>query len=161
MTYWLVGLTALVLVQFAVFFGPPYVPTLRRQRRAALDMLNLKTGQTFYDLGCGDGSLLIDASRRGLRAVGYEINPLLASVAWLRTRRYKKNVRVVIGNFWKADLSDADGIFIFLASRYMSRMDRLISKEAKKPVRLVSYGFPVSGRKATSEKEALFLYKYD
>lgn len=157
---WLIGLALLLAIQFAVLFGPPYVPTLKKQRQKALDMLALKPGQVLYDLGCGDGSLLKDAAGRGLRAVGYEINPILAAIAWLRTRRYGSRVKIIRGNFWKADLSEADGIFAFLTSHYMRKMDRLVGERAKKPVRLVSYGFEIPGKKPAASKAALFLYIY-
>ncbi|MBA3757616.1 class I SAM-dependent methyltransferase [Candidatus Saccharibacteria bacterium] len=160
MNYLLIGLVGVLIIQFAVFFGPPYLPTFKAQRKLALDMLDLKPGQTFYDLGCGDGSLLIEASRRGLKAVGYELNPVLATVAWLRTMRHREKVRIVVGNFWKADLSDANGIFVFLAGRYMSKIDRLVTSQVENPIRLVSYGFSIPDRKADVKKGAMFLYQY-
>lgn len=160
MLWWLFALFVLLAVQSAVFFGPPYVPTLKKQRQKALDMLGLKAGQVFYDLGCGDGGLLKDAANRGLWAVGYEINPLLAAVAWVRTLRHRSRVRVVWGNFWKADLSKADGVFVFLASHYMEKMDKLMADSKGKPVKLVSYGFEIPGKKAVSKKDAIFLYHY-
>src|SRR6478672_10765863 len=86
---------------FVVFFGAPFLPTLRPQIDTALNLLDLKPGQTILELGCGDGRVLIAAATRGIYAVGYELNPLLAAIAWLRTRRYGKQVRVICGNYWR------------------------------------------------------------
>lgn len=161
MIIWLISLGIIILLQFAVLFGPPYVPTLERQRRLALDMLKLKPGQRFYDLGCGDGSLLKDAASRGLLAVGYEINPILAAIAWLRTIRHRKQVKIVLGSFWKADITEADGIFVFLTAHHMKKLDNFMRKNTKnQPVKLLSYGFRIPGRKAEKAKAALFLYRY-
>src|SRR5215813_12979466 len=98
--FWLV--TGVVLCfAFVVFFGAPFLPTLQPQITAALDLLDLKPGQTMLELGCGDGRVLIAAAERGIVAVGYELNPLLAAVAWLRTRRYGKQVKVLCGDYWR------------------------------------------------------------
>lgn len=161
MIFWLGLLGLLILLQFAVLFGPPYLPTRRRQRQEALRLLDLKQGQTLYDLGCGDGSLIKEAAKQGTRAVGYEINPLLAGIAWLRTRRERERVKIILGNFWKADISDADGVFVFLAEQFMKRLDKFMSgQKNKKTIKLVSYGFSIPGKKSIAKKGAMLLYLY-
>ena len=124
-------------------------------------MLNLRPGQVFYDLGCGDGRLLIAATEQEAKAVGYEINPLLALLAWLRTRRRSQPVKVVWGNFWKADITDADAVFIFLIDRHMARLDKFLRRQLRGGlVKVVSYGFKIPGKKPLKESGAIFLYKY-
>ena|SRR3990167_6988304 len=158
---WVVFLSLILVFSFVILFGAPYVPTLKRQQETALRLLNLKPGQVFYDLGCGDGRLLIAAAKAGQRAVGYEINPLLAAIAWLRTRRYGGRVKVIWGNFWRADITDADAVFVFLIERYMPRLDKYLSRQFKnKHVKVVSYGFKIPRRKILAERGAVFLYQY-
>src|SRR3990167_2533034 len=94
---WLIGLALIVSYGWVILFGAPYIPTLKRQRHQAIELLALKPGQTFIDLGCGDGSLLILAAQRGWRAIGYELNPILVLVVWLRTRRYRHLVKLKWG----------------------------------------------------------------
>src|SRR5581483_2965760 len=158
---WIVGIL-LVLAYGAVLpFGAPFVPTLKKQSSQALDLIDLKPGQTFIDLGCGDGRLIADAASRGLKAIGYELNPFLAFFAWSRTRRYGKQVKVRWGNFWRADLSEADGVFVFLIGHYMKRLDRLLTRcSSDHQIRLVSNAFKVPGRKLSGKKGPLFLYVY-
>src|SRR5476651_1697826 len=89
--FWSLWILAILLVAawgLSIFFGAPYLPTLKVQRGQALDLLDLKPGQVFYDLGSGDGTMLMLAAARGLKAVCYEINPFLFVFSWLRTRRY-------------------------------------------------------------------------
>ncbi|HEU4984185.1 MAG TPA: class I SAM-dependent methyltransferase, partial [Nitrososphaera sp.] len=74
----LIVLAVSVLLGFVVFFGPPYLPTLRRNIDAALDLLDLKPGQTMLDLGSGDGRVLVAAAKRGINVVGIELSPVLA-----------------------------------------------------------------------------------
>jgi ribosomal protein L11 methylase PrmA len=158
---WLVILIVLLAFQFVVLFlGAPYVPTLNKQREAALDLLGLKKGQTLIDLGCGDGAMLIAAARRGLNVTGYEINPLLVFIARARTRRYGKQVTVVRGNFWHKKWPQASAVFVFLTSRYMKKLDENMNQQFQKPVKLITYGFQMPNKKVVAEKEACFLYYY-
>lgn len=154
------GLIIILLFGFVVLFGAPYLPTFVPQQKAALDLLDLKPGQTFYDLGCGDGRLLKLAAQRGLRAVGWELNPFMFLVSWVSTRRYRKLVRVRLGNFWQADISQADGIFVFLLDKYMPKLDKKIAAEAKQHLKLASYTFKIPGKKIVARRSGIFLYKY-
>lgn len=145
---------------FVVFFGAPYLPTMRAQQETALNLLSLKSGQIFYDLGCGDGRMLRAAAKRGLKAVGYELNPVLCIVAWLNTLRYRKNIKIRCGNFWKADIKDADGIFVFLIDNKMHRLDTFIQGRCVKPLKLASYAFQIPGKKEIANKSGVYLYTY-
>jgi SAM-dependent methyltransferase len=158
--FWL-GVVLIALFGFVLLFGAPYLPTLSAQQKLALDMLDLKKGQTFYDLGCGDGRLLKTAAKRGLVSVGYELNPLLAAYARLNTWRYRSQVRVVCGNFWSADISGADGIFVFLIDHHMKRLDEFVSAQHnQKRLALASYGFSIPGKKTTAKSGPIYLYKF-
>lgn len=159
-------LIVILLVSLAfglvLLVGAPYLPTLKKSRGQALELLNLKPDQALYELGCGDGTLLIEAAKKGINVVGYELNPLLALFCWLRTRKYKARVQVVYGNFWKADLSKADGIYVFLLDRFMARLDQKIRVECKdRQVRLVSHAFAVPGKKPAKQSGAMLLYVYN
>lgn len=159
---WLFVLFAGVVLVFGfvVAFGAPYLPTLRQRTDDALDLLDLKPGQTMLELGCGDGRVLRAAAQRGIRGVGYELNPVLVVVAKLVNLRYRRFVTVRWANYWRVTLPPCDGIYVFLLDRYMQRLDEKIVKESEKPVRLVSFAFQIPGRKPTQHKNGLFLYRY-
>lgn len=151
----------LVLVFGAVILvGAPYMPTLKPSCKKALKLLELKPGQTLVDLGCGDGIMLKLAAESGLRAHGYEINPLLVLIAKLRTIRYGRTVKVQWENFWHADLSGADGVFVFLLDRYMGRLDQKLTRELRPGTKLVSHAFQIPNKKPAKKQAALYLYKY-
>ncbi len=153
---------AVVLIfGFVVFFGAPYLPTLRKQSEDALDMLNLKPGQTLLELGSGDGRVMLAAARRGLNVVGIELNPVLCIIARAVTWRYRRQVKVICGNFWQVKWPPADGMFVFLLTKYMPRLDKKITQYARSKVKVISYAFPIPGRKLQQQHEALFLYEYD
>jgi hypothetical protein len=161
--FWVVWFGAIVLILIfgaVLLVGAPYVPTMTAQRKEALDLLDLKRGQVLYELGSGDGSLLKEAAKSGLNVVGYELNPILAAISWLRTLRYRQRVKIYWGNFWWADLSDADGVFVFLLDRFMDRLDKKINAEAKGEVKLVSHSFKIPGRKISAKRGPMYLYRY-
>ena len=146
---------------FVILFGAPFLPTMKKQRKDALDLLDLKPGQVFVDLGSGDGRLLVLAAQRGLKVVGYEINPFLWLYSWLRTRRYGRQVKIKLQSFWRADLSAVDGVFVFLITNHMERLDRLLAgRGGKKDLKVVSHAFRIPGQKSAQKLGALFLYIY-
>lgn len=149
-----------ILFAFVLLFGAPYLPTKKAQAQAALDLLELKTGDTLYELGCGDGRVLKQAAERGIKGVGYELNPLVALAARLYTWRYRKSVKIVCGNFWRADISQADGVFVFLLDRFMPRLDAKIKKEIKHPVKVASFAFKIPNKKISHTKDGIYLYQY-
>ena len=159
---WLVIIAAVVILLFGLvlLFGAPYLPTLRPQIDAAFKLLDLKNGEHLLELGCGDGRVLIAAAQRGYRVTGYELNPLLVALCRIRTWKYRKQVRVVWGNFCAKKLPSADGIFVFLLPKYMNKLDKKITQEFGKPVKLVSYAFSIEDQKATQEDSGLYLYTY-
>lgn len=142
-----------------IFIGAPYLPTRSREVDTALKLLNLKKGQTFYELGSGDGKVLLVASSHGLKCVGYELNPVLFLISKIRTYKHA-DIEVKLANFWKADISDADGVFVFLMDRYMSKLDRKLKNESKTGLKLASYNFKIRGKEPVDENDGVFLYQY-
>lgn len=137
--------------------GAPYLPTLDRQAKAALELLELRPGQTLLELGSGDGKVLLTAARAGLNVVGVELNPFLVVVARLRTWRYRRQVRVIWGDFWHMQWPPCDGVFVFLLGRFMPRLDERM-KELRKP--LVSFAFQIPDREPSAARDGVYLYRY-
>lgn len=158
---WFLLAAVVSLLGFVVFFGPPYLPTLRRNIDSAFELLELKPGQTMLDLGSGDGRVLIAAAKRGVNAVGIELSPVLFAVSWLRTRRYRKYVRVIWGNYFTVSWPPADAIFTFMIPRQMAQLDQKIDAwRGRKSVRLASFAFAIPGKKPDAQRNGVFLYEY-
>ncbi len=159
---WLLLGSALILICFGgvLLVGAPYLPTLSPQVKVALELADLQPGETLLELGCGDGRVLLAAARRGYQAVGYELNPLLAGLAWLRTLRYRQQVKIIWGDFWRAPWPPAEAIFVFLLPKYMTKLDKKIIQYGHKPVKLVSFAFQVPGCEPSAQKAGVFLYNY-
>lgn len=158
----LIGGMIVICFGFVLLFGAPYVPTLSNQAKIAMDMIDLKPGQTLLELGCGDGKILLAAAERGWNVVGIELNPILVVVCWLRTRRYGGRVKVVWGNLWQSEKwPNADGIFVFILQKHMPRLDSLVSGWRHRPVRLVSFAFTFPDKRPKrSDKRGVYLYEF-
>jgi SAM-dependent methyltransferase len=150
-----------VLFCFVIAVGAPYLPTLQRYVKPAIKLAKLKKGQTILELGCGDGRVLVAAAEAGLNAVGYELNPILFLISWWRTRKYRSQVRVVLGNFWNKKWPEADGIFVFLLDRYMEKLNKRIIQTYANPIKLVSFAFMIPNREEDAEDQGLHLYIYN
>jgi SAM-dependent methyltransferase len=169
MTALLIALIALLLIGalailVPVLSGTPWVPTNERRTRRALEMAGLKTGEIFYDLGSGDGRIVIAAAREyNVRAIGIEISPVHCLIASLRARFAGVGDRVTIrwGNLFRADLSDADAVFFYGRSRFADRLQRQIAAQLPPGARLVTAVVEMPGwqPEAFDMDHLLFLYR--
>lgn len=157
----IIVVVVVLLFGFVVLFGAPYLPTFSKQAETALDLLDLKPGQSLLELGSGDGKVLCAAAKRGILVTGYELNPLLVVFSWLRTRRYRENVRVRWGNYWQAEWPQTDGIYVFLLDKYMKRLDKtIVQKYSGQKVKLASFAFKIPGKNPHKVKDGVHLYTY-
>jgi predicted O-methyltransferase YrrM len=138
----------------------PYVNSPEHAVEKMLDMANLKTGETLYDLGCGDGRILIAAAERyKVKAVGIEISEHLAKRAAENVKKagLQDRVRVVHGNFMQTDLRQANVVTLYLATTANESLRPNLERYLRPNTRVVSYDYPIPGWKAinTSETEGL------
>jgi len=148
-----------------ILWGSPYVPVLEKEVDKILKLLDLKPGELFYDLGSGDGRILIEAARTfKVKAIGIEINPLLV---FLSKRKVKKlelqeRIKIIRGNFFKLNFSDADAISVYLIQTTLNRLEKKFLSELKPGTRIVSKSFTFENLpfvKSDLEKKYLRLYK--
>lgn len=143
----------------SILFGAPYVPVHKVNQKAVFDLLELKKGETFVDLGSGDGRMLRQAASLGVKAIGYEINPVLWFLSTVLCLPKRKNITIKLRNFFYEDLSKADAIVVFLDSRFIAKLERKLEKESKKQrVACIAYNLPT--KVASKEKDGVFLYNF-
>lgn len=145
------------------FYGPPSVPTQTKRIRKALQLSNLQPGETVYDLGAGDGRvLLIAASEFNANAVGVDVGPVQCLFIKLRALAsgYGDKIRVKWGNYFKAELKDADVVFIYATSKETGKLAAHLKKKMKPGSRLVSISadFAEWEPSAIDELDLIFLY---
>jgi predicted RNA methylase len=121
-----------------------YVPTPQGVVEAMLDLAEVRTSDVVYDLGSGDGRIVITAAKKfGARGVGVEIDPALvkqatenAAVAGVSDR-----VRFVNGNIFTADIRDASVVTLYLLQSLNERLRPKLVRELKPGARVVSHVF--------------------
>ena len=142
-------------------FKTNLAPTVGSPERAIdkmLEMASPKPGETLYDLGCGDGRILIAAAERyKVKGVGIEISSRLAETAAenVKKHRLQGEVKIIHGNFMKTDLSPANVVTLYLATTANDTLRPNLERYLRPNTRVVSYDYPIPGWKAveTSETE--------
>ena len=170
MTTWvLIGLGLFFLIISALWlvvpalYGVPWVPTREKRIRKALELVELRPGEIFYDLGAGDGRVLIMAAKEfGAQAVGIEVGPVQCVVGWLRIwlSGNRQRVRIRCGNFFHADVSKADVVFVYLTSKQTSNLQEKLARELKPGARVVSIAadFPDWYPSSIDREMLIFVY---
>jgi len=121
-----------------------------------LEMANLKPGETLYDLGCGDGRILIAAAEKyKVRAVGIEISDDLAKTAAEKVKKagLQTQIKVVHGNFMQTDLSGASVVTLYLATTANDMLRPNLERYLRPNTRVVSYDYPIPGWKPVDTAE--------
>jgi hypothetical protein len=149
----------------AIFFGAgailgaPFLPVRRAEAESAIKLAGIKPGQTIIDLGSGDGAFLVVAARMGIKAIGYEINPYLAFWSRIRTWRYRKLVRIHVGNYWNAKLPPADAIYVFIMKHYIPKLERKLLGELPASTKIISYIFDLPGMELVQKNHNTYIYR--
>lgn len=110
----------------------PYVPSKKEKIKKALKLINLK-GKAFYELGSGDGRVVLEAAKMGANAIGIEqswIRILLSK--WQAKKQNLSNAKFIHGNIFQKNLSSADVIFIYLLHQGVNKLEKKLTKELKK-----------------------------
>jgi cyclopropane fatty-acyl-phospholipid synthase-like methyltransferase len=121
-----------------------YVPTSDALVETMLETANVTPQDVVYDLGSGDGRIVIAAAKKfGARGVGIELDSDLIKEA---TRNAQKagvadRVRFIKGDFFKTDLSEATVVTLYLSKTTNQRLEPKLRRELKPGARVVSHRF--------------------
>jgi len=122
----------------------PYYPTPESVVEKMLKLGELKRGERMFDLGSGDGRLVIMAAQKfGANATGVELDGDLwkQSTAKIRRLGLEKSARIIQGNILAQNYSTADVICVYLLPGSNDKVRPLLEKQLKKGTRIVSHDF--------------------
>jgi len=131
-------------------FIAPFVPTPLPVIRQMLLLAELKAGEVFFDLGCGDGRAIMMAAKDfGARAVGVELREDLVKKALssVYEQGLQNRVTLVNGDMFSVDLSSADVVFLYLTTSANEKVRPKLDSELKRGVRIVSHDYEIVGWK--------------
>jgi len=151
----LVVFVMLLTMTFAlhVIIGVPYVPTSWRVAAEMVRAASLRGDEVVYDLGAGDGRLLIAAKRRhpGIKACGWEIVPTVLWLGKLQIWLRKADVSLRLGNALTQDMRDADVIFLYLMPHVLAKLESKFDAELRPGTKVISNTFRFPSKQATQE----------
>ena len=152
-----------IWITWPVIIGAAFIPTPHKIVNKMLEIAEIKEEDTLYDLGSGDGRIIIEAANRyKSKAIGIEVDPI--RVLWSRSRiRYKniqERVHVIWGNFFNSDLSEASVITIYQGQGINNKLMDKLEKELKPGTRIVSYSFTFDGWTPVKEESDSSIYLY-
>ncbi|HTO51450.1 MAG TPA: methyltransferase domain-containing protein [Burkholderiales bacterium] len=122
----------------------PYVPTKQEVVEEMLRMAGVKPGDVVYDLGCGDGRIVITAAQKfGARGIGVDINPQRIAEADANARRagVEKEVTFRLGDLFEADIREATVVTLYLLPDVNLRLKPKLLRDLKPGTRVVSHDF--------------------
>ena len=123
--------------------GCAHVPTPDAVVEKMLDMAKVGKRDVVYDLGSGDGRIVIAAARRGARAVGVDIDPqrIKESVANAEAADVTERVQFLNRDLFEVDLSRATVVTLYLLPEVNMRLRPKLLEELRPGTRVVSHSF--------------------
>ena len=140
--FFIIFLALLAPTAYAAYIGAPYAPTFSPAIRKAFDYIKLGPNDTVIDIGAGDGKVLVAASKRGAKAIGYELSPIMWGIVWFRSLGNRR-VKIKLRNFYKQMLPDATVVFAFLMPQNMDKVKKFLAKQVLPNGKyMLVYAFP-------------------
>lgn len=157
----------ILLLMLSMVWPPdsPWAPWWRTNKNTAVAICKLAkitSKDIVYDLGCGDGTFILSASKKNAKVMGIEIDPLRFLIAKIRIYKNKASDKIILKrkNFFNEDLSSASVIVVYLVPKALERLLPKFKKELNKKVRIVSYRYKMNlTLVAYDKKNSLYLYR--
>jgi len=125
-------------------YDVPFEPTPPVVVEEMLSLVDIKSGDLLYDLGCGDGRIVIAAAKKyGIRAIGIDIDPVLITESNENAAKegVTDKVRFIQQNLFEADFKDATIVTMYLLRSVNLRLRPKLLADLKPGTRLVSHNF--------------------
>jgi protein-L-isoaspartate O-methyltransferase len=126
----------------------PYYPTPETIVERMLLLGNLKAGEKMFDLGSGDGRIVIMAARKfhaGSTGVEFDKDLVKQSAEKIRSLGLQKSARIILGDIMTQDYSSADLITVYLLPVSNEKVRPMLEKQLRKGVRIVAHDFEFAG----------------
>lgn len=158
----LIPVIIVVWLFWTEFKGAGWQPVPSKTIKRALELTNVTRKDIFYDLGAGDGRVIIAAAKTRAKAVGIEIDPLRYLLCKLRLKiKHEENANAFLSDLFTVPLGNATVVFVYLRNWSNERLKRKFLAELKPGTRIITYHWPIRGWKpiAQDKENELWVYK--
>lgn len=133
----------------------PFVPTPPEVVERMLDLAGVTSADVVYDLGCGDGRIVIAAAKRGARAVGVDIEPHWVAEATKNAAAagVSDRARFEVQDALVLDVSSATVVMLYLVEWSTRMLDEKLAAELRPGARIVSHSFGMGDRPAEKSEQ--------
>ncbi len=143
--------------------GAGWEPTSKTLVRKMLEMAEVNSDDLVYDLGSGDGRIIIEAARTyQANAIGIEADPLryFWSKLMITLLGVNQKVKVIWGNFFNQNLTTATVVTLFLSAKANQNLKQKLKTELQPGTRIVSYYWTFHGWEPFKEdrKDKIYMY---
>jgi cyclopropane fatty-acyl-phospholipid synthase-like methyltransferase len=159
----IVVIVFMIWIVWSASVGAPWLPTSKSKVRKMLEFAQVKAGDVVYDLGSGDGRILIMAAKEfGATSVGIEADPIRHRWSKLMVRRHKltEKVKVLRGNFFHYDIGEATVVTLYLGVSANDKLREKLVKELNPGTRIVSHHFILKDWDLVEKHEDTDIYLY-
>lgn len=161
-------LIAVLILLLACFAGlswfagtdAPYVPTKMDTLRKILKGLKIKKGQIFYELGSGDGRVVLEAGKLGAKAIGVEQSWI--RVWFSRLSAKKENIKDTYfyhGNIYDREYYPADIVYIYMLQKCVDELEKKLKKELKTGAIIITQTYHFKNWKPFKKEGSFQVYK--
>jgi predicted RNA methylase len=140
-----------------------FIPLPKNTIKKMLKEAKVSSKDIVYDLGCGDGRVLIIAAKEfGARAIGIEKSWALSKISEWRVKKEKleDKVKIINEDFFKINLSKATVIFAYLSKKINKKLEPKLKKELKKGTKVLSASHEFKGLKLVKKFKTGHFYSY-
>lgn len=153
-----------IYILYAYFLnkGAVYYPSTKEAAVKMLNLAKVTKKDTIIDFGSGDGVVVIETAKMGIKAIGYELDPILV----LESRKKIKDLglenlaEIRLKNMYEADVNEGTILYFYQFPQYMDRFEKILNKKLTHPVKVVSNRYQFSKRKPDKQMDKIYLYKF-
>ena len=126
--------------------GAPFYPSPEFAIKSMLDLAGVNSESVVYDLGCGDGAIVVAAARQygAKKVVGVEQSKKLCSIALAKTKGLK-NASIIEANYDDVDLSEASVVTLYQSASENARLKAKFLRELSEGTTIVSHDYGIPG----------------
>lgn len=160
---YLLSIIILIWMYYTYSLGAPFIPSSLNSIDKMLELAELKNNEKLYDLGSGDGRILIRAVKKyNVKGIGVEVDGLrvIISKIMIFLSGKNKNIRIIRKNFFHVNLRDADIIVAYLLPKTLEKLKCKFRKELKRGTKIITNRFQIKQWKPVKIDKKLKIYVY-